>query len=1762
MSLILQAIKSMFRGVYSYIDKNRTHYDTRQIINTPKTTVNGTTVTWGYIKVADSIDFNINDIVSLTRSGSDGNSVTNSPVSLEKWFGNAVDIVSRAEEYNGFYWGVYLPTQEDADTWWDEPGSDNPFTSGLYLWSEGDDIHDCEITYSFTLHTGELKKLDRKYLPDNMATVEQVEAVQTAADNAQTTAETAQSTADGKMDANNPVGTGSFSMGRANGSAVGENSFAFGNDTMATALNAISNGEGAVANFRNMKASGAYNKYDSYYEEIIASQEYSLPKGYYTAIGTTYSVSENGYVLEGTVSTMVQLGDVPVGSYVITKWTFNESSGNQTTGTTMYYVLSNVAYSTNSRLLTVDKYTLSLADADTKGKYVHIVGNGTSDTERSNAHTLDWDGNAWYAGDVYVGSTSGTNRDEGSKKLATEDKVTELAIKTPEEASVGQTIVVKSVDENGKPTEWEAVDLPGGGGGTISVDTTLTQSGKAADAKAVGDALAEQGKTIPKVFKWANSELPFTKNEISGVASGGGFVVNPTNFADGKTYFRYNAGATYGFRWTNPNPQKGSLTITMRGYSQYSTTMTTGVFVVYMDGTESRILLTHGETVTYTTDPDKTVDYIRGNYDFENWVLLDMDALSIVADYPAPAGTVKSVNGILPDENGNVQVPTLDGTLVEPAEDDIPKVFFGGALQQTKDEAVVPFRYISKTQDVSGYAEIKAQGNSSMSYPKKNQTVKLYKDEACTEKLKVDFKGWGKQNKFCFKANWIDLSHARNVVSARLWADVVKSRANYTELPELLRTTPNQGAMDGFPIKVYADGVYQGRYTLNIPKDKWAFNMDDELDNHCVLCGENYASGCFRAAANINESDWTDEIHDTVPASIKTRWNEVISFVMNSTDADFKANLGNYFDVDSLIDYHLFGLATCGFDAYGKNQLYLTYDGQKWIASMYDMDSTWGLYWNGSKFVATDYPRTSYEDFVSTQSSGEGNLLYIRLEALFYEELQARWTELRNDVMTIDNVINLFERFTDITPAELVKEDFASTTGGGKFTGIPSQSTNNIQQIRAYANARLAWTDEYVASLTGTGGEDEPDVPATGNYTALSYIEATGTQYIDTGVSGGTNAAYEIKMNPTAEKATNWEAFFCGAKPSSIPNIYNAQGNQLDAVASSCLNDTSVKLFAPADVAHVVEYKSGNDIYVDGTAIDTRKSVAGNGWGNSTWWVFNSHGEPALMSSMKLYYLKMWTDGELVRDFVPAKRNSDGAIGLYDFATNSFFENAGTGEFVSGEEVEPIVPDEPTDGLLYSLPEVTTFDGTNYIDTGVQLFAEDKPFTLALDWEHTGESEFLGNTHMIAHCIHEVSPYSGVCVQYTEKGLQCDVNQGSSHYFNSGDTDGLAKDDTRRLKIVVAKSSNGNITVARSYNDSGVVYTDTITGTFVAVAESLLLGCYQTADGTKGRFAKGVMHDCKVYNYALSSDEIEAYLIVQPDIPDAPTDGLLYSLPEATTFDGVDDYIDTGVKLFDEPKDFTILFYAYLDSNNLGFATVFHCINEVSPFRGLNCDMAGKYRICGADSGSYVTMIPTSTRTKFAIVANAGVISAIWYKGEGSEVIACTVKKCEYAAHDFNLLLGAYQDTSGTKGRFWKGALYDFRVYDYALTVDEVSEYVGGNPVSGVPIDNIEWSDTAAYNINSGTQISGTNYVTTKYIVIPDGATSVTLKNVNDSTFRWQGITQYTDILGLIEFTQGTGSTSEITVNLNEKARYVKFSAFPNNNEANIPATGLAVEFS
>lgn len=677
-------------------------------------------------------------------------------------------------------------------------------------------------------------------------------------------------------------------------------------------------------------------------------------------------------------------------------------------------------------------------------------------------------------------------------------------------------------------------------------------------------------------------------------------------------------------------------------------------------------------------------------------------------------------------------------SLVEPADDDIPKVFIDGEIPTTKTDVLAEMKYISKSKEFHAYIKIKCQGTSSMSYPKKNFSVKLYSDETRETALTQTFRDWGyASNKFVLKSNYIDHSHARNIVSANLWSEIVGSRSDYASLPEEMRTSPRNGAVDGFPIKVYANGTYQGIYTWNIGKDAWMWGMDKSNDNHVLLCGETNTDGTYAENAcnfrslwgGADGTDWSVEV-GTNSTAVKDSLNALISCVMNTTDDEFRAQIGTYLDLQSAIDYYLFQYAICGLDGLAKNMLLATYDLTKWYCGAYDLDSTFGLWWNGGSFVSTQYqcPEQYQEQF---------SLLWERIEAVFYSELKARYTEIRSGPLSLPNIYTSFERFMDTIGLDLYEEDLTI------YTEIPSGSSNNIKQIRDYIRDRLTYVDEQIAALDAPAGEipctgitldqteltftsagsqtltatvtpenttdtivwDSSDasvatvsngvVAAVGNgsatitaacgeysatcavsvrginagtipaeYEQVEYIESNGTQYIDTGVSGGTNAAYEIKFDSIGAVATNWEQYFCGDKNPPIPKIFaSTNGDYIGIGSSSSASHLSFRLKDQVAGASVYAYAADGSLSVDGVVNSNIITTPGNGWGDATWYVFNSHGEPTLMSSMKLYYLKMWTDGVLVRDFVPAKRVSDGVYGLYDRITSSFFWNAGEGAF-------------------------------------------------------------------------------------------------------------------------------------------------------------------------------------------------------------------------------------------------------------------------------------------------------------------------------------------------------------------------------------------------------------------------------------------------------------------------------------------------------------------
>lgn len=365
---------------------------------------------------------------------------------------------------------------------------------------------------------------------------------------------------------------------------------------------------------------------------------------------------------------------------------------------------------------------------------------------------------------------------------------------------------------------------------------------------------------------------------------------------------------------------------------------------------------------------------------------------------------------------------------------------YGDTRLMSKDNAV-DLTYVYRT--LKGTCSVKWQGSSSLYYPKKNYTIKF--DRAFEAKT-----GWGNQKKYCAKANWIDVTHARNNVSAILWGQTVKSRANANAS---LSGLPNAGAIDGFPIIITINDNFEGLYTFNIPKDGWMFGMGDGT-NEAILCADKRENGAtnFSGTALCDGSDFELEyVSDEDNADwVATSVNRMITACRNSDGTDLDA-IGQYLDWGSVIDYYIFTCAIMGIDMTDKNYLLSTFDGIKWFFSAYDLDSTWGLNPDGAKILPSNYG-VSFQYYTSHRAM---KLVYNYKKA----ELIARYKELRNSVLCEDNVSTVFANFIGKIPEGVYISERQ------KWVNAPLTSVNTIHQITDWYRRRITLLDAEIESM-------------------------------------------------------------------------------------------------------------------------------------------------------------------------------------------------------------------------------------------------------------------------------------------------------------------------------------------------------------------------------------------------------------------------------------------------------------------------------------------------------------------------------------------------------------------------------------------------------------------------------------------------------------------------------------------------------------------------
>lgn len=414
---------------------------------------------------------------------------------------------------------------------------------------------------------------------------------------------------------------------------------------------------------------------------------------------------------------------------------------------------------------------------------------------------------------------------------------------------------------------------------------------------------------------------------------------------------------------------------------------------------------------------------------------------------------METLKSILPVFENNIIEKVKDTLpqIIEPANDDIPTIFISGAIPVSKSYVAGELEYISKTTKFHAYTYIKLQGASTVQLPKKNYTVNLYSDENRSVKLNKEFKNWGFHNNFVLKANYNDILHARNVVGAKLWGKIVQSRNDYNTLPEELKNSPNNGAIDGFPVRVYINGAYNGLYNLTIPKCDWMVGMNSANANHVLLSSEFNDNGdvtyqnnpCnFNTLWDGNKNYFDIEVGENSPELVSSL-NAVISSIINDDAASLEYSL----DIKSAIDYFIFQEIILGTDGLAKNMLLATYDMSKWYLSAYDMDSTFDLDWNGKilDYYNSDMPDPPYNNQFSSL------LQYIRNNygAAYIE----RYTELRKSVLSYSSIIEEFEKYIGIFGEDIYIQDTAI------YPDIPSVGINTLNWLRQFVRLRLEFLD-------------------------------------------------------------------------------------------------------------------------------------------------------------------------------------------------------------------------------------------------------------------------------------------------------------------------------------------------------------------------------------------------------------------------------------------------------------------------------------------------------------------------------------------------------------------------------------------------------------------------------------------------------------------------------------------------------------------------------
>ncbi|HBW7938074.1 TPA: hypothetical protein MFG20_005512 [Klebsiella pneumoniae] len=425
---------------------------------------------------------------------------------------------------------------------------------------------------------------------------------------------------------------------------------------------------------------------------------------------------------------------------------------------------------------------------------------------------------------------------------------------------------------------------------------------------------------------------------------------------------------------------------------------------------------------------------------------------------------LSALEGFDPEDSATASPPLLDTHFVfgEPAGIIRISVDSPGGVPPNKDAGQYPTtaRLDVDGKVISFYSTLEVQGATSAFFPKKNLNITFSSTADRDGDMDLKIGDIIPHDEWTFKANWIDNTHSRQYASFLLWSQMMDSRRGWPKRdidncyvgkvgPDGFPTGARAHPI-GYPAVLYVNDAFYGIGTLavgkknenyNIPKNdplKIHISMDDWVDIKKLSTDAVKAQYSFKAPKK----------QTTATQAALEAWDAFAS----SGQADFTANINTKLDKNNAIDFYLLMTVIATVDLWSddntKNVQFITWDGVKWFFTPYDIDTTYGLKYDGT--TINHLPGTVP---VTDRSA---DFFWMKVRSAYGDDVNQRYGDLRNQgIFSPDNLYFLLKQFQSKYSPDLVEADIE------KWPAQPSLNVTSIDQILTWFKARLAYLDTY-----------------------------------------------------------------------------------------------------------------------------------------------------------------------------------------------------------------------------------------------------------------------------------------------------------------------------------------------------------------------------------------------------------------------------------------------------------------------------------------------------------------------------------------------------------------------------------------------------------------------------------------------------------------------------------------------------------------------------